>query len=169
MAEGVFREYAFSGCTALRTVNCQGKSWTLSSYQDIRSEAVPEVVRRIWDSAFSCFEVEGEERLCAYRGAGKVLHIPEGIRQIEAEVFRNCMQLQEVTFPESLKEIGARAFHGTEWLERQKRQTGMVIVKDMLLDASTCQKEVTIPADIRLVCGWAFANGLQISSRSGHG
>ena len=164
VAEGVFREYAFSGCTALRTVNCQGKSWTLSSYQDIRSEAVPEVVRRIWDSAFSCFEVEGEERLCAYRGAGKVLHIPEGIRQIEAEVFRNCMQLQEVTFPESLKEIGARAFHGTEWLERQKRQTGMVIVKDMLLDASTCQKEVTIPADIRLVCGWAFANGLQISS-----
>ncbi len=169
-------EYAFSGCTALCKVRFQGRDWKLSTYSDICLETVPEVVRRIWDSALSCFEIEQEERLCAYQGAGKILHIPEGIKRIEAEVFRNCASLSEVTFPESLEFIGARAFHGTEWIERQKEQgqtegmeqqkeelqAGMVVVKDMLLDASFCKGEVIVPASIRQVCGWAFANGLQI-------
>ncbi len=32
----------------------------------------------------------------------------------------------------------------------------------MLLDGSRCRGEVTVPPEIRLVCGWAFANGLDI-------
>ena len=40
----------------------------------------------------------------------------------------------------------------------------MVTVRGMLLDGSGCSGNVEIPADIRLVCGWAFANGLEISS-----
>lgn len=40
----------------------------------------------------------------------------------------------------------------------------MVIVRGMLLDGFGCAGNVEVPADIRLVCGWAFANGLEISS-----
>ena len=68
----------------------------------------------------------------------------------------------EVEFPKSLAYIGARAFHGTAWMERQRKVSPMVVVKDMLLDGSGCVGNVEVAANIRLVCGWAFANGLKI-------
>ena len=158
------REYALSGCTALRRVVYQGREWQLDSYRDIFAGRIPETVRLLFCSAFSCFRVEQEEILCSYRGAGRIVKIPRGIRRIKAEVFRNMTMLREVEIPESVEHIGARAFHGTAWMEAQQKKSPMVSVNGMLLDGSRCEGEVTVPADIRLVCGWAFANGLGIES-----
>ncbi len=156
------REYAFSGCTSLRQVVHRGKEWMFKCYGDILSEHIPETVRLLFHSAFSCFEVEEEKSLCGYRGAARRVRIPEGICRIEAEVFRDCLLLQEVIFPQSVEYIGARAFHGTAWMERRRKESPMVVVKDMLLDGSGCEGAVEVSAEIRLVCGWAFANGLGI-------
>ena len=90
------------------------------------------------------------------------MRIPSGIRRIAAEVFRDAMMLEQVEIPESVTYIGARAFHGTAWMADRRRESPMVAVRDMLLDGSGCTGDVTVPADIRLVCGWAFANGLDI-------
>lgn len=159
-------EYAFSGCTFLRRVEYQGKEWALKEYGDISSEYLPEMVRLLFQSALSCFEVDtsAEEgiTLCGYRGAGHGLRIPGGIRRIGAEVFRDAMMLQEVEIPESVEYIGARAFHGTGWMEARRKESPLVAVRDMLLDGSGSGKEVMIPEHIRLICGWAFANGLEI-------
>lgn len=162
--EGMVRlyEYALSGCTALRRVIRQGKTWEFQNYGDICSERLPEMVRLLFHSALSCFEVEQEENLCGYRGSGRIAKIPEGIRRIEAEVFRDVLMLREVEIPESVEYIGARAFHGTEWLRLQREKDPMVVVNHMLLDGSGCTGEVTVPEEIRLVCGWAFAGGLEI-------
>ena len=100
--------------------------------------------------------------MCGYRGAGRIVRIPEGIRRIEAEVFRDVLMLEKITIPETVEYIGARAFHGTAWLEGQKKISPMVVANHMLLDGSGCMGEVTVGEDIRLVCGWAFANGLGI-------
>ena len=156
------REYGFSGCTALRMVRLQGREWTLGTYSDILSEKIPEMIRLIFHSALSCFSVEKEEILTGYRGAGRKVRIPEGIRRIEAEVFRDVLMLEEIEIPESVEYIGARAFHGTAWMSKQRQDSPMVTVNHMLLDASGCVGEVTVPEDIRMVCGWAFANGLEI-------
>lgn len=157
------KEYALSGCTALHWIEWQGSVWTLRCYQDIVSEEIPETVRLLFLSAFSCFTVLQEE-LVRYRGAASVVRIPSGIRRIGAEVFRDAMMLEQVEIPESVEYIGARAFHGTPWIAKQRRETPLVIVRDMLLDGSVCAGEVVIPENIRLVCGWAFANGLEITS-----
>ncbi len=157
-------EYAFSGCTALSRVVRQGKPWDLRVYRDILSEEIPEAARLIFQSALSCFEVEKEEILCGYRGLGRIVRIPEGIRRIEAEVFRDILMLEEITIPETVEYIGARAFHGTAWMEGQRRFSPMVTVGDMLLDGSGCRGEVVIPENIRLICGWAFAGGMGIES-----
>ncbi len=156
------REYALSGCTSLRQVVYQGKEWMLQCYGDVLSEHIPETVKLFFHSALSCFEVEEETSLCGYRGAARRVRIPEGICRIEAEVFRDCMLLEEVIFPQSVEYIGARAFHGTAWMEQRREEAPMVAVKDMLLDGSGCKGDVEVPAEIRLVCGWAFANGLGI-------
>lgn len=156
------REYAFSGCTALESVWIQGKKWAFTEYKDLLSEQFPELVRQLFYSAFSCFLVEEERILRSYRGAGRKVKIPSGIRRIGAEVFRDVLMLREVEIPDSVEEIGARAFHGTAWMEEQRKQNPLVAVNGMLLDGSGCQGEVIIPEDIRLICGWAFAGGLGI-------
>lgn len=158
----LLREYALSGCTALRQVIFQEKSWKLRLYQDLLSEHLPETVRLVFQSALSCFEVEQEDRLISYQGTGRLVTIPAGIRRIEAEVFRDIVMLREADIPESVDYIGARAFHGTAFMELLKKKSPMVIINHMLLDGSGCTGEVVISEDIRLVCGWAFANGLAI-------
>ena len=70
----------------------------------------------------------------------------------------------EVEIPDSVKYIGARAFHGTTWMTEKRKRSPMVTVRDMLLDGSCCVGNVIVPPEIRLVCGWAFANGLEIKS-----
>ncbi len=157
-------EYAFSGCSALRRVTCGDAVWELRVYRDILSEDIPEAVRMIFHSALSCFVVEKEEVLCGYRGLGRIVRIPEGIRRVEAEVFRDVLMLDEITIPDTVEYIGARAFHGTAWMEKQRSISPMVVVNHMLLDGSECEGEVVIPEDIRLICGWAFAGGMGIES-----
>lgn len=156
------KEYALSGCTSLRRIVFMGREWAFESYADITAQDIPEMVRLLFHSAFSCFTVEREENLVRYRGAARVVRIPAGIRRIGAEVFRDAMMLEQVEIPERVTYIGARAFHGTAWMAEKRRESPMVVVRDMLLDGSGCAGDVTVPADIRLVCGWAFANGLDI-------
>ncbi len=155
-------EYALSGCTALKKVILKDQTWTFNRYQDILLAHIPEVVRLFFHSAFSCFTIEQETRLCGYLGAGQRIQIPPGIQRIEAEVFRDRLMLEEVTIPESVTSIGARAFHGTKWLKRQQALSPLVVVNGILLDGSCCEKEVVVPEDIHTVSGWAFANGLGI-------
>jgi len=156
------REYALSGCTSLSRIAFQGRNWELYAYEDILSDKIPEMVRLIFHSALSCFTIEQESILCGYRGAGRIVKIPRGIRRIEAEVFRDAMMLEEITIPESVEYIGARAFHGTAWMSRQRLVSPFVTVNHMLLDGSCCAGEVVVPEDIKMVCGWAFANGMEI-------
>ena len=158
------KEYALSGCTALCQIIYQGKKWIFNSYADLLSDEIPETVRQLYHSALSCFTVENEENLVRYRGAATSVRIPVGIKRIEAEVFRDAMQLCEVEIPDSVKYIGARAFHGTTWMTEKRKRSPMVTVRDMLLDGSCCVGNVIVPPEIRLVCGWAFANGLEIKS-----
>ena len=56
----ILREYAFSGCTALRTVTWKEKTWQLELYSDIFSDSLPQMARQIFASALSCFLIEKE-------------------------------------------------------------------------------------------------------------
>lgn len=158
------KEYALSGCTSLCEVMYQEKSWVFGCYADLLSDEIPETVKLLYHSALSCFSVENEENLTGYRGSATLVCIPAGIKRIEAEVFRDAMQLCQVKIPESVEYIGARAFHGTTWMIEKRKVSPMVTVRDMLLDGSCCVGKVIVPPEIRLVCGWAFANGLGIKS-----
>lgn len=158
-----FGEYAFSGCTMLWWVKYQAMLWECFYYRDIFSELFPEKVRFLFCSALSCFEIE-EDRLCSYQGTGRIVKIPQGIRRIEQEAFRDISMLMEIDIPESVEYIGARAFHGTAWMVRQQQRSPFVIVNHMLLDGSGCEGDVVIPAEIHMICGWAFANGMKIKS-----
>ncbi len=155
-------EYALSGCTALKQVNWQKETWRFTSYGQLFSGTFPDRAGLIFQSAISCFTINQKMVLCSYEGAGRILSIPHGVTEIQAEVFRDKMMLEEVQIPNTVILIGARAFHGTEWMRRQKQRSPMVVVNHMLLDGSSCTGNILVPEEIRIICGWAFANGLEI-------
>lgn len=157
------REYALSGCTSLKHIITGEHSWEFTRYPDLYEAKFPETIQKIFYSAFSCFDIEKGTELCGYHGSARRVTIPDGITRIEAEVFYDILMLEEIHIPESVEYIGARAFYKTAWLEEKRRHTPMVIVNHMVIDASACVGEVTVPEDVRMVCGWAFANGMQIT------
>lgn len=154
--------YAFSGCSALQEMIYNNQVYPLLAYSVLTEKNIPEAVKRIYSSAMSCFSIDEDFHLSAYRNNGRYVSIPEGCRSIGNEVFRDKSRLEEIHIPDSVEYIGPRAFDKTLWLE-QKRNVGKennqpVVWKDILIDGSACRGEVALPADIRLVSGWAFAN-----------
>lgn len=60
----------------------------------------------------SDFLIVGDGILLAYRGDDSTVVIPDNVRQIGAEAFRDCDSLQRVQIPDSVEIIGEAAFAG---------------------------------------------------------
>ncbi len=156
--------YAFSGCTMLDCIEINGITYKINGYRTLEDASLPVLVKELYHSSVSCFSID--EDLCLYRCTSRAdkLRIPDGVRSIAREVFRNAMQLEDLIIPASVEDIGARAFHSTPWLNQLSRVTPMVIINHILVDAAACQGVVTIPADIKQISGWAFANCYGLTS-----
>ncbi len=77
-------------------------------------------------------------------------------------MFRDHLTLKEVRIPESVTAVGERAFHATPYLARLKEQALLPLINGILTEAAPCGRSVTIPASVRRVCGWAFANQYEL-------
>lgn len=150
--------YAFIGCTALKVIGIDEKKYCTNHYSIIFDKCIPDILKSIYQSAISCFEIDENLSLLRYKNKGRFVHIPEGIKRIESEVFKDAVNLKEIHIPASVEYIGARAFHGTVWLEKQNEVSPMVVVNNILIDAYMCQGDVVIPDYVKGVSGWAFAN-----------
>lgn len=162
--------YAFSGCTTLKTVRIGEKSYKTNHYLVLFDREIPDCIKTIYTSALSCFSIDETFSLYAYKNWGRVVHIPDGIKRIEGEVFRDAVNLKELAVPESVEYIGPRAFDGTRWIEKLRERSPMVIVNGILVDGRRCEGEIVIPEDVKFVSGWAFVNcndltGVRYSSR----
>lgn len=156
--------YTFSGCTALQTVETDGTVYKIDGYDTLFNPALPTPIKEIYQSSISCFAIDEKRAIVGYQGHGRHLHIPHGIRRIGREVFRNAVQLEHVVIPDSVEEIEARAFHSTPWLSQMIAEDPMVIVNDILIDGTGCSGDVIIPASVKKISGWAFANCYALTS-----
>ncbi len=100
-------------------------------------------------------------RIGAYAFANSRLEsvmIPEGVKEIGNNGFTFCLSLKSVTLPESIVRVGDHAFSETRWLDAMRKESSMVIVQHVLLDAQYIydQEHITIPDDVRVVGGGAF-------------
>lgn len=109
---------AFYGCTSLEKVT------------------IPDTVKTIGTKAFADtpwldnwlngesagdeddFLIVGDNILIAYRGKNTFIEIPEGVKQIGAEVFKGHSEIKNVTIPDSVTKIEADAFRNCSKLER---------------------------------------------------
>ena len=161
----VIGEYAFAGCSALRTLE------------------VPEGVEQIGREAFSGSGLLGKINLPAgivsvgdhaFDGCEYLTGVifGEGLEGIGAGAFTGCIRLRELSFPVSLKILGNNPFEGCTALSEIRvgpdhpyleTADGMLITKTdrklvfymALNSAESCE----IPKDTRIIGEHAFGNG----------
>lgn len=157
-----FGSYAFSGCTSLRSMIVSGKEYLIQSYASLFDEQLPAVVKAIWLSALSCFEIDAGQAITKYLGNASFVKVPDGINRIGEDVFRDCPLLCDVEIPLTVTDIGGRAFLGTQWLLLQQKKSDIVVLNNVLIDSNKSIMEINIPDDIRIISEWAFANCLSL-------
>ena len=111
--------------------------------QDLKEVTIPDSVISIGTKAFADtpwldnwldgtskgseddFLIVGDHILLAYRGKGAKVEIPEGVKQIGSEAFKNHQELTQITIPESVGKIGADAFRNCSSLTRVDGGAGL--------------------------------------------
>lgn len=184
---------AFRGCTSLKTIVIEKQhvvsgaqksqqemaastQYNLLGYDTLFDESVPQFIKRIYANALSVFAID-KNILTAYDGFASKVTIPNGIKGIGREVFRDKENLKELIIPDSVEEIGARAFDKTQWLrdkieeslsrqnlseKNEPQETGLVVWKGILIDGTACKGRVVLPSSIKRIAGWAFANNMAL-------
>lgn len=141
---------AFSQCSSLKTVTFNSKLESIGDYAfmeciKLTSLVFPSSLKTIGNRAFlGCTEL-------------LTVKMNEGITHIEDRAFYNCTKLKNITFPtKGLVNIGGLALHKTAWLTEAKKNYKMVIIANVLYDASGCYGDVIIPNTIEVITNFAF-------------
>ncbi len=78
----------------------------------------------------SDFMIMGDGILVAYKGSGGKVEIPETVKQIGPECFKNNTYITEVSVPQSVKRICEEAFYGCTNLTNVSGAMGLEIIED---------------------------------------
>lgn len=154
--------FAFSGCTALQKIYIKDNIYKVGSWDKVFTREIPEQVKEIYFNAMSCYDIDDELCLMKYKSNAVSVTIPLGIQKIDQEVFKDNLQLEDISVPESVKFIGQRAFTNTPWLESKGEEQSLVVINNNLIYANNCPKKVIIPNRVKRICGWAFANCFEV-------
>lgn len=119
----------------------------------------------IADGALHDEYVDDEEQDAKYL---RKLTIPDSVKYICDEMlsgeyaddyyFIDVSKLEEVSMSDTLKEQYLRLFLDSPWAQAQAEtlDNGMVVIGDILVDASMCEGDVVVPDGITTVAGGAF-------------
>lgn len=76
------------------------------------------------------FLIVGDGIVLAYKGAGGVVSVPAGVKQIGAEAFRNQSSVTKVILPDSVEVIGEAAFENCSGLTSVEGGNGVREIRD---------------------------------------
>lgn len=129
---------------------------------DLASVTIPDSVTEIESAAFhntlwfdklmedrtSPFKIAGDGILIAYSGMGSRIEIPEGIKQIGAEVFKDNTRITSVKLPSTLISVGEDAFSGCSNLVSISGGGNVAKVKDRAFEGCPVST-IKIPASVK--------------------
>lgn len=139
----------------------------------IREIVIPSTITKIGDNAFkNCTNLTkvtykaiactragngGENVTSAFIGCSKLsqLIITEGVTTIPANIFRQCPELKQITFPSSLKKINSSAFYKTSF-EEIIIPEGMEEISYTCFSSNPNLKTVRLPSTITTIQNNAF-------------
>ena len=94
--------------------------------------------------------------LYKYTGAAAKVTLPDGLTTIYDEAFSDCTALQEIAIPETVIEIGYRAFYKCSSLSKIVLPDGLTKIGSSVFWDCTALQEVTIPESITEIGQNAF-------------
>lgn len=91
---------------------------------DVKGLIIPDTCRKVkrqavWHSSIKSLKIDSpniqlEEDCFSYNDQLTTVYLPEGLKFIPAEAFRECSSLTRINIPDSVKFIGSRAFEGCQ-------------------------------------------------------
>ena len=122
---------------------------------------IPEGVTEVGPYAFYPHEDGLALKYAEGRTKVKSVVIPDGVTKIGSHAFAFCKDLKKVTAPQSLEQVGARAFHRTPWLEKQ---VGFVTLNTVLIACDSTDSEIIVPEGITVIADETFMDRKDIVS-----
>ena len=123
---------------------------SLAEAEEIRDVSQPELP----DTVF-CIR-NGVLESC--KTEGNCVVIPEEVTEIASRAFYGMQKVEEITIPSSVNCIGAEAFEGTAWLEKERKKNSYVVVNGILISAfyDSMVLEAKIPPGVWRIASYAF-------------
>lgn len=121
-------QYAFKDCTSLKSVEF--------------SDDITYTYHNVFKSCTSLERVK----------------LPDRLSGLNTDFFKGCTKLSDITFPSAIKSIPGPALEDTKWLADRRKESPLVIVNHILVDAKTYAKpEITIQSDVTAISSYAFS------------
>ncbi|MCI8924807.1 MAG: leucine-rich repeat domain-containing protein [Lachnospiraceae bacterium] len=140
---------AFYHCDSLKEVTIPS---TVTEIEPYAFEKTP----WIQTDASSPYKIVGDGILLAYGGSDSVVNIPDGVKQIGPQVFKDHMGITAVNIPDSVEVICEEAFMGCRNLKTVNGGGNLVKVSDRAF--MDCPLSfVTIPASMKEIGLGAYA------------
>lgn len=109
---------AFLSCTSLEKVTISDKVSDIGTKAFTGTPWINNWLKKADDSGDSDFLIVGDGILLAYRGTAADVVIPDEVKQIGAEVFKEHTEIVSVQIPESVTKICAEAFRDCSSLKK---------------------------------------------------
>lgn len=90
--------------------------------------------------------------------------IPDSVTSISKEAFLRCTLLDTISLPQSIEEVGDKAFSNTPWLTAKLAESPLLIINGILIDGTTAAGDVVIPDGVTRILGSAFKLNKAITS-----
>ena len=162
----VLKSGAFIGCTQIKEIVFSGEKYSFCRFADSLNRVgnpYPAEVREAIASVYTCFVIRDGKTAGAYTGDSSAVTVPDDIEELGQDLFRDHVRLKQINIPPSVRIIGSHAFSMTEWLDKQREKTDMVIINGILADGAACRGKVVIPDGVVRVASWCFAGNIDIT------
>ena len=149
-------DYAFDECTSLESAvlpdGLQSLGYSVfSECSSLKTVHLPETLTKLSSNTFwACTALTS-------------ITLPEGLTQIGSYAFADS-GLTELTIPESVTVFGSRAFADTPWLAARQAESPFVTERGILIDATACTGEVSIPRTVTEISDSAFSGCCEMTA-----
>ena len=99
-----------------------------------------------------------------YRGTASEFAVPDGVKTIGIEAFRNCSTLKSVVIPEGVKTIDWGAFFGCKSLESVETPNGVTTIANAAFCGCRALKSIVVPNGVKTVWNKAFYDCSSLTS-----
>ncbi len=86
----------------------------------------------------------------------KEIIISEGIVELEDDFYKNCMRLNKITLPNSLKKIGAYSFYGSLSLQNIEIPDGVTYLGDFAFGRCRFLKNIKLSNNLEIISNGCF-------------